>query len=192
MTCIVGIVYEGEVWIGADSAAVDLNSGVVRYHGQGKVFQVGEFLMGYSTSFRMGEVLRYHLNVPIHDRSKDNLNYISTSFAEAVRHCLKTYGMATVENNVETGGRLIVGYRGGLYLVDVDYHVSVPREDYDAIGSGDLAALGSLYSTKEMQVNPQKRVLIALQAAECHSTHVRGPFMVKRLDPTLLGLSSVV
>ena len=62
MTCIVGLVHEGVVYIGGDSAGVAGLSLTVR--ADEKVFQNGEFLMGFTTSFRMGQLLRYSLKPP--------------------------------------------------------------------------------------------------------------------------------
>jgi len=59
MTCIVGIAQEGKVWIGADSAAVsgqDIRATALR-----KVFRRGQFLIGYTSSFRMGQLPQFHL-----------------------------------------------------------------------------------------------------------------------------------
>ena len=63
MTCIVGLVHEGVVYIGGDSAGVGGMSLTVR--ADEKVFQNGEFLMGFTTSFRMGQLLRYSLKLCI-------------------------------------------------------------------------------------------------------------------------------
>jgi hypothetical protein len=188
----VGVVHEGEVWIGADSAAVDLPTGLLTYHGQGKVFQEGEFLVGYSTSFRMGDILRCHLqDILMRYKGQDALGYMTRTFAEEVRRLLREYGWATVENNVETGGRFLVGYQQGLYFLDSDYHVTVPLNGYLATGSGEAAALGSLYSTQGMR-NPQARLLLALQAAQHHNVYVREPFLIKRLEYDLPMSSPVV
>ena len=61
MTCIVGLVHEGVVYIGGDSAGVAGLSLVVRAD---EMFRNGDFLMGFTTSFRMGQLLRYKLYPP--------------------------------------------------------------------------------------------------------------------------------
>lgn len=52
MTCIVGIVDNGKVYMGADSLGVGGLSKRVRK--DPKLFRVGEFVFGYTSSFRMG------------------------------------------------------------------------------------------------------------------------------------------
>lgn len=55
MTCVVGLVDKGTVYIGVDSAAVQ---GWTRRKSRvAKVFHRGPFLIGYTTSFRMGQLL---------------------------------------------------------------------------------------------------------------------------------------
>ncbi|KKN17732.1 hypothetical protein LCGC14_0962700, partial [marine sediment metagenome] len=63
MTCIVGFIDDGgKAWMGGDSA------GVAGHHTHPrrdpKVFRVGPVLIGYTSSFRMGQLLRYHLKIP--------------------------------------------------------------------------------------------------------------------------------
>jgi hypothetical protein len=52
VTAIVGLVHEGTVYIGGDSAGVSGYSMTVR--ADAKVFTVGPYLLGFTTSFRMG------------------------------------------------------------------------------------------------------------------------------------------
>lgn len=59
MTRVVGLVRQGRVYMGVDSAAVQ---GWTRRASQvSKVFRRGPFLIGYTTSFRMGQFLEHHL-----------------------------------------------------------------------------------------------------------------------------------
>jgi hypothetical protein len=65
MTCIVGIVENGKVYMGGDAAGV--NGYSVRVRKDPKLFKVGEFLFGYTSSFRMGQLLGgivlFHQNI---------------------------------------------------------------------------------------------------------------------------------
>ncbi len=57
MTCIVGIETDKGVVIGGDSAGVSGLGLTVR--ADEKVFARGPFVMGFTSSFRMGQLLRY-------------------------------------------------------------------------------------------------------------------------------------
>ena len=90
MTCIVGLVQKGTVYIGADSASVSgWTSRVTRLP---KVFRRGPFLIGYTTSFRMGQLLEHALAVPPQGDESDDMRFMVTTFVESVRALLKERG----------------------------------------------------------------------------------------------------
>ena len=175
MTCIVGLVHEGGVYIGGDSAGVAGLSLTVR--ADEKVFQNGEFLMGFTTSFRMGQLLRYSLKPPRRYPDDDINQYMVVDFINAVRECLKSGGWASKKEEMERGGTFLVGYSGHLFTIDSDYQVGQPEDSFAAVGCGEDIALGALFATQG-QGDPRDRVLTALRAAERFSAGVRGPFHV--------------
>ena len=63
MTCIVGLVHADGVTIGADSAGCDGAWGIVT-RADTKLFHNGPFLFGFTSSFRMGQLLRYAFKPP--------------------------------------------------------------------------------------------------------------------------------
>lgn len=179
MTCIVGFVEGNTVWIGGDSAGVGGWSLTVR--ADVKVFKNGPMLFGFTTSFRMGQLLRWALTVPDHDPRVDIEKYMCTTFIDAVRECLKTHGWAEKDKEQESGGCFLVGYRGRLFKVDNDYQVGVPADGYDAAGCGDQIACGAMFAAAHL--GGRERVELALRAAERFSAGVRGPFIVESLEP---------
>ena len=60
-----------------------------------KVFRNGDFLMGFTTSFRMGQLLRYKLNPPRRHPDDRVAKYMVVDFIDAVRECLKAGGWAS-------------------------------------------------------------------------------------------------
>ena len=111
MTCIVGIVYNGVVHIGGDSAGV---SGLdITIRKDKKVFTNGEFVMGFTSSFRMGQVLQYDFKPPkIKDVDDDLMAYMVRKFIPAVRESFRSAGYIKVEHQQEGGGCFLVGVRG--------------------------------------------------------------------------------
>jgi len=180
VTCIVGIVHNGSVYMGGDA------SGVAEYNIQNrrnpKVFQNGPFLIGYMGSFRMGQILQYKFKPPVQKDDEDDMYFMVTSVIDAIRKCFNENGFSSIKNNEEEGGFFLIGYKGKLYEIQSDYHVAVHYEPYTAIGSGDAIALGSLHSTEKLNLSPYKRIKWALQAAERFNCSVRGPFVIKKLD----------
>jgi ATP-dependent protease HslVU (ClpYQ) peptidase subunit len=177
VTCIVGFVDGDTVWIGGDSAGVSGWDMTVR--ADQKVFRNGPMLFGFTSSFRMGQLLRYRLVVPDHDPGIDTDKFMATSFVDAVRSCLKEYGFAKKSNEEESGGTFLVGYRGRLFKVEGDYQISVPLDGFNAAGCGSQVALGAIFASGHLQ--GRERAELALQAAERHSAGVRGPFHIEAI-----------
>jgi ATP-dependent protease HslVU (ClpYQ) peptidase subunit len=181
LTCIVGLVDRGTVYIGGDSAASSGTSVCIRE--DKKVFQNGPFIMGFTNSFRMGQLLHYKF-IPPTQEVEDDLEYMSTAFIDNVRNCFSMNGYSFDKTDDVDGGAFLVGYKGVLYVVDTDFQVGLPSTPYYAIGCGTDLALGSLYSTggKSAEI----RIIIALKAASEFSSAVAPPFYcVKQKKPRL-------
>jgi ATP-dependent protease HslVU (ClpYQ) peptidase subunit len=179
MTAIVGLAHGGSVFIGGDSAGVSGMDLSVR--ADAKVFRKRGYLFGFTTSFRMGQLIRYSLDLP---KPKGDLDaFMATGFIDALRECLKTGGWARKEAEREEGGTFLVGVRGQLFAVYDDYQVAKAADGFAAVGCGDQVALGALYATAGTGLKPRRRVRIALAAAERFSAGVRGPFICMSLRP---------
>ena len=173
MTCIVGLVDNGKVYLGGDSAGVAGWSLTVR--ADSKVFSNGPYIMGFTSSFRMGQLLRYAFDPPGPDL-EDLDRFMATTFIDAVRKCLQMGGYATKKEEAEQGGNFLVGVAGRLFEVHSDYQVGESVDGYSACGCGEEIALGSLHATSFTGQTARSRVTLALQAAERFSAGVRGPF----------------
>jgi ATP-dependent protease HslVU (ClpYQ) peptidase subunit len=173
MTAIVGLVDGGRVIIGGDSAGVAGLQSTER--ADVKVFNNGPYVMGFTTSFRMGQLLQYAL-VPPKPPRRDVFGFMVTEFIDAVRDCLKSGGYASKDSDVESGGTFLVGVHGSLYEIGSDYQVGIPADGYAAVGCGDDVALGALFATRGSDLTAEERVTAALLAAAHHSAGVRGPF----------------
>jgi hypothetical protein len=173
MTCIVGLVEDGKVYLGGDSAGVAGWALTVR--ADSKVFANGPYIMGFTSSFRMGQLLRYAFDPPTPPDS-DLDRFMATTFIDAVRKCLQMGGFAKKDSEVETGGNFLVGVSGRLFEIHTDYQVGEAVDGFSAAGCGEEIALGSLHATSYVGMAPHARVTLALQAAERFSAGVRGPF----------------
>lgn len=175
MTCIVGIEHDDKVYIGGDSAGTGGWNLTVR--ADEKVFRNGPFVMGFTSSFRMGQLLRHALSdVPEQATKQTNAAFMCTTFIDAVRACLKAGGFAAIHNGVETGGTFLVGYRGNLYGIYDDFQVGRAISGQLAVGCGDAVAMGALCASALK--DPRAKLRQALQIAEDNNGGVRGPFRV--------------
>jgi len=178
MTCIVGLLNKGKVYIGGDSAGV---AGLdVSIRKDPKVFRNGKMLFGYTTSFRMGQLIRFSLKIPDHPHGMDDYEYMGTKFLDAVRKCLKDGGYSEINNNTEKGGKFLVGYNKKLYEIESDFQVALPSRNYLSVGCGSSYALGTLKVNSYID-DPEQRIKQALQTAVYFSGGVRPPFKIESL-----------
>ena len=173
MTCIVGLIDKDDVYIGGDSAGVAGLSLTIR--SDEKVFVNGPFIMGFTTSFRMGQLLRYKFDPPKQTVNVPDMKYMVTDFIDAVRKCFTDNGFG----NASTGGAFLVGYNGKLYSIDSDFQVGIPTAAYDSCGCGSDVALGALYASQGRRAD--ERIKIALEAAAKFSGGVAPPFTMVKL-----------
>ena len=178
MTCIVGLVEDGTVYMGGDSAGVAGFDMTVR--ADEKVFHNGGYLMGFTSSFRMGQLLRYAFEPPEIKDGEEINKFMATRFVDAVRQCLKDGGYARKKDEEEIGGAFLVGYKGHLFTIHSDYQVAISSFKFDVVGCGESYAKGALYSI-EPGLSPEVKVEMALRAAEQFSAGVRRPFTILSL-----------
>lgn len=178
MTCIVGVVDQEKVYIGGDSAGVaglDITS-----RKDPKVFKVGDFLIGCTTSFRMIQLIRFSFCPPKRHPDKDVFEYMCTEFINEIRSCLKTGGFAEISCSVENGGNFLVGYCGRLFKIEGDFQVGESTDNFQSVGCGQPFALGALSALGD-SLNPKDRIRKALEIASYHSAGVRGPFVIESI-----------
>ena len=184
MTCIVGIEHNGSVYIGADSAGV---GNIITPRADIKAFfsKNKEFIYGFTSSFRMGQILQHSFTAPERDKKmKDDFEYLVAVYVPALMECMSERGYASVNNNRVSGGTFMLGYRGKLYTIDSDFQVGRSLHGYDPVGCGQEMALGSLYTSTKMGVKDPKKILtLALDAASEFSTGVCGPYNFVTLKP---------
>jgi ATP-dependent protease HslVU (ClpYQ) peptidase subunit len=184
MTCIVAYADGKRVWMGGDSAGVSWHQLTLR--ADEKVFLNDGYLFGFTSSFRMGQLLRYRFKPPRRHPSDDLTQFMSTEFVDEVRKCLKTYGYATVNNNEETGGTFLVGIEDQIFKIDSDYQVGRPLLHFDAAGCGEDMALGAMWALSthgKAKLTPEEIVEVALTAAEGCSGWVRRPWTILSTAP---------
>jgi ATP-dependent protease HslVU (ClpYQ) peptidase subunit len=186
MTCIVGLEHEGDVYIGGDSAGIEVYSLAISGRADEKVFLTddGNFAMGFAGSFRIGQLLRYALVAPEQGQRQDDMAYMVTYFIDAVRAMQKERGALNKagDHDVESqDAAFLVGYNGKLYSVEEDFQVGRPIADYAATGCGADIAMGAMYATRAAMMAPEERITLALAAAAEYSAGVRAPFHIVKL-----------
>lgn len=181
MTCVVGYENNGEVYIGADSQG---SSGWDKTdRADHKVFISHGILYGFTSSYRMGQILKYHstrLFSPI--REKDPFGYVVTCLVPMWRAILKEHGFTSIENNTETGGSWLLGVDENLFTIESDFQVSKSKHCYSAVGCGARYALGALAAMEDSVTDtPRSKITKAINTSMKFSNGVGGDIKILSL-----------
>ena len=180
-TCIVGLEHEGSVYIGGDSAGVN-EALDIRVRADEKVFKKHNMIFGFTSSFRMGQIIRYSFNPPMQAVGEGDYEYLCGPWTDALIECFRSKGYATVDNNLVTGGTFLVGFNGSLYNVQDDFQVGRHIFPYDTCGCGGRLAIGAISALYDIVTDPEELIMAGLKAAEKFSAGVSGPFVIECLN----------
>lgn len=178
MTTIVGLVEDGKVYIGGDSA---ISHGThVRVMSNSKVYKRGEVVFGGAGSWRAIQIVAHEMQIPPVIEGQSPREYVMHGVVDCLREALKWNGHTHKDRKPEDfAGQVLVGFRGHLFEIDPEFAVVEYPEKYVAIGSGSKYALGSLASTQGSSLTPEERVLLALDISARFDAFVKPPFEVE-------------
>ena len=179
MTCIVGYIDKenDKVFIGADSAGIAGYSLSIRK--DPKVFKVGEFVIGCTSSFRMIQLLNFSLELPELKKDENIYKYMCTTFVNSIRECFKNGGFLAKDKERDEGGCFLVGVRNRLFCIEEDFQVAELHLPFNAVGCGESYAKGALsvlHHIDSMEI--KDKVLKSLEIASVHSAGVHEPFLI--------------
>ena len=181
MTCIIGYVHEGKVWMGGDSLIT--NGSVQKVLTQRKVFKRGDMLIGVSGPARLIQLVRHELGFQsVSDTSKlETYESVLARFVEPLRELLKERGFLDSEDGKDTtNSSILIGVHGRLFYLD-SWLALVEHEDrFQAIGGANEVAIGAFAALDQMQ--PRERILRALEIAGAYWWGAGPPYYVEVLD----------
>ena len=184
MTCIVGLAHKNSVYIAADS--LGSGNGVKQEYKTPKlvvleIFEKNDLSLtkinmgiGYTTSYRMGDILRYAFTPPPIEVAEDENEYLVKDFIPALIKCFDEQSFAKTKDGTKSGGNFLVGLRGRLFEVQDDFSVLEPTLNFASVGSGQEFALGSMYAYMRISLDPLEKIHAAIDAAVEFSTTVGG------------------
>lgn len=187
MTCIVALKDQenGITYMGGDSCASCNN--LKQLIEQRKVFKSqdsNKMIMGFSGSVRDLNLLTYAKNL-IDKRDEPNIDhkYMVTHFIPNIMKLFKNGERNGVYNNIsEIESYFLIAYKDKLWTIEGNYSVFENMSNYTAIGSGVYYALGSLETTKDMDMSPIEKIHKALQVASTFAPGVAPPFYIINTD----------
>jgi ATP-dependent protease HslVU (ClpYQ) peptidase subunit len=177
MSCVVAIVEEGHVYLGADTLGAVEESTTTTPRRDVKLFRSGPLVVGFSGSYRAGQVVQYGMSLQDAPLAEGALfPWLVTTFTKRVWEALYEY--ACIEEGATTmpSEFLIAAPGGALFEIYGDWGVAAPRNSFSAIGSGAPYALGLLKGVEGADVPPTERVIAALEVAEHFDAAVGQPW----------------
>lgn len=138
MTIIVGLNKGESTILASDSSASD-DSGI-EARNEAKVWRDGDWLVGSCPSFRLMQLLQYHIDITslIGDPDEACIRDLVTKLVPVMKCVIEAEMPEVIDWTVILGGR------GNLYQIQSDYAVNCVSKTI-AIGSGSEYALGSLF-----------------------------------------------
>lgn len=135
MTCIVALKKDGVCYLAGDRMAS--NGFCKSSYAQPKVFKNGKFMFGYTTSFRMGQLLEHCWNPPARQEGEAEKEYLFNSVIPSIKRLFKDNDWEDSGSDPENrGGTFIMAFEGNLYRVESNYAVLEMSREFDAVGSG--------------------------------------------------------
>jgi ATP-dependent protease HslVU (ClpYQ) peptidase subunit len=173
VTCVIGMVREGKVWLAGDSAASDGTAQITSIM-ERKVFLWGAMAVGFAGAFRGAQVLRYALK-PMNAAPEAPMGWLVRTFIPRLKTAFERHEVVGEDLIPD----LLVGIGGRLFEVSSDLEVIESRDGVAAIGSGAPYALGALAAIGRSN-RPDTALACALSIAERYCPGVKGPFLQVR------------
>lgn len=177
MTCIVALVENGIAYFAGDAFVGNVPS---QYHSnvsqttrrEPKIWARDGMLFGAHGSVRMLQLLRYVFDIPVYPSGKDKVQYLVQQFIPALQGCFDKNKF----HDEELGGGILLSLGGELFTIGDGFNVCDTADGYDAVGKASEVAIGSLYTTEQLDLPPLQRLYLALEATEHHTCVVSKPF----------------
>jgi len=184
MTCIVAVIVGDEVVMGAESSGADLQEREMYTIDMPKVFRAGPWIVGYSGSYRLGQILKFSMTWP-EPPEKLDYEFMATEMVRALHDCLsKQFDSKQPDGAANRHWQILIGYRGKVFGISYKYDVISSSDSHAAIGGGRKVALGALQALAgHPDLSPRERVERALEVACKYVPGLRGPFVIESLVP---------
>lgn len=177
MTCVAAVVHNGKIYMGADSAGSDEETGVIFKFKSPKVFKRDKYMIGYAGSYRYGKLLQYTFELPPVPANLKTAEQLDKFVNNVVMASLRKQSKDLDLDKDEMDFDCVFGINGHLFEVSNGWFALEPEMPFLAIGSGLKYAMGSLYTTQPWK-DPYQRLNVALSSAAEYSMSVSAPFTI--------------
>jgi ATP-dependent protease HslVU (ClpYQ) peptidase subunit len=165
-------------WIASDSMGT---AGDTMYETGSKLITRGNYIIGFSRSYRVADIIRECTDLP------DRL--LSVRDLRKLRDAIKTkitqddlVGKYDDKPTDQHPVDIVLISPTGIYTVEGDYQIhKIPHGGYIATGSGTDIALGALFACKKQGIDGKTAVNSAVKAAIKHITSCGGRCYIKSI-----------
>ena len=173
MSCVVGLIQNGKLYMGSDGLATT-EDGERRPVICIKIFTNKNYLIGYTGSVRHGQLIGPRYFDPpksIYDLPEE----IRKKFDESGAMMLMDNGQQMHASNI------LIGHKGRLFEILIDFQMNEVMGNFTGIGSGSPYAMGSLFATKKWK-SPEKRIINSLDCAKEYDRSCGRPYTIEVME----------
>lgn len=183
MSVVVAVKKDGVVYLGADSQVTCCGCKKTVTPNNFKIWHVNDeesCLMGHVGVVRDANVIKtYHGFISELDILHNNINYdfIVNSLVVDIVNVLdkRNYIGKDSDGIPKMFSNYIFAYKDKLFLIGKDLAV-IEIDNFAAVGSGELEAVGSLHTTEEL--DPEERIIRAIKASAANDICVGYPIVI--------------
>ena len=173
MSCVVALKDKNNLYFGADtSTGFDFTNIKTK---DKKVFKKLNILFGTTGDITWKNIIKRKI-LPSIEKHEDIEDFIYNKLFDNIRKILDNFDIGL--------SKLLVGIENRIFMFYYKTDISITEIDnnYISIGCGKDYALGSLYSTekntKNLIIDPEERVLLALESASVFDGRVNNQFEI--------------
>jgi ATP-dependent protease HslVU (ClpYQ) peptidase subunit len=175
MSCVVGLIEDGIVYLAGDSQATGGCHKVTCR--DPKVFRLEAMVVGATGDPHVAQLVRYGLKLPAYDQAHDDdpFAYLVTTFVPGLHRLVRDQGVPEPKGD-GVDWSLLIGLAGRLFAVDSGLAVEEAHARFNAIGCGAVAATAAFHALRPFPLTPRQRLTGALDSVAKVDVHVSGPF----------------
>jgi len=164
MSVVIGYETDDGTWLAADAA---VSTEIETFFMDGKLFSVNGIGFGAVGAHRPAQVLEHFLDVlpPHHER--DVVEWAVKVLVPSMLQIFEEQKVPVEDDDCPL--TILIAVNGQLLMLQNDWSVYRPFDNYASIGSGGLIACGALYALRQLSIPAEDMVELAVEAATEHS-----------------------
>lgn len=142
-----------------------------------KVKMVGEFLIGYAGSFRVGQIMHSAFSATKFNEKNDLEWHLVNVFVPEFMESLEKNGAVSKSDEVwSMEAEVLVAHGRRIFGIYGDFGVLEYDDEFAAVGCGEDWARGALFALRDQKIPAKQKLTLALEAATKYSGYVKPPF----------------